>query len=82
MNVELITNGVIDGFGNIASSTSKRIDGGHIHKALTDTLEVVHTDVFVLGSTIRELSEDIVGNVGRHGINTGLNIPHSLLNRR
>ena len=82
VNIELITNGTIDGFRNVASSTGKRINGRHVHKTLTDTLEIVHTDVFVLGRTIRELSEEIVGNIGRHGINTGLNIPHSLLNGR
>ena len=82
VNIKLITNGTIDGFRNVASSTGKRINGRHVHKTLTDTPEVVHTDVFVLGRTIRELSEEIVGNVGRHGINTGLNISHSLLNRR
>ena len=82
VNIKLITNGTIDGFCNITSSTGKRIDGRHIHKALTNTLKVVHTDVFILSGAIRELGEDVVGDVGRHGINTGLNIPHSLLNCR
>ena len=80
VNIKLVTNSSVNRLRNITSCTSKRIDRRHIHETLTDTLKVVDTDVFVLHRTIRELSEDVVGNICHHKINTRLNILQFLLN--